>query len=94
MPCQIPENVKHERSQILIALDKKRRVEYMDQFAGKRVEVLFEELQEIDNERYYTGYTREYIRAAVKSETSLSGTRVPVIIHSRKDNLLLGETCH
>ncbi len=94
MPGRISENIKHGRSQTLLALDEKRRTEYMEQFIGHRVEVLFEEPVEIDGEQYYAGYTREYIRTAVKSETPLSGALTPVMIHSRKDNLLLGETFH
>lgn len=68
MPDQIPEQVKTERSEVLIALGEKNRTAFEKSHIGSRKEVLFEEETEIDGRRYFTGYTKEYIKAAVAAD--------------------------
>ncbi len=68
MPGQVPEQVKNERSEALIALGEENRCAFEREHAGKRAEVLLEEPLKIGGRNYYTGYTREYIRAAVPVE--------------------------
>ena len=78
MTDQLPEQVKKERSRILIALGQKRQREYMEQFLGKKKEVLFEEQQKIQGQTYWTGHTMEYLKVAVISEENLENKRVMV----------------
>ena len=78
MPDQLPEQVKKERSRILIALGQKHQREYMEQFLGKKKEVLFEEQQKIQGQTYWTGHTMEYLKVAVISEENLENKRVMV----------------
>ncbi|WP_230398213.1 tRNA (N(6)-L-threonylcarbamoyladenosine(37)-C(2))-methylthiotransferase MtaB [Novisyntrophococcus fermenticellae] len=92
MQEQIQEQQKHERSQKLLELDEQRRMEYMDQFLGHRVEILIEEQIELNGIKYWTGYTREYIRAAVKSEEVLRNCLIEATVVNRQQNLLLSET--
>lgn len=71
MPNQVPEQIKAERSQILIDLGKKHQSQYAEQFIGKEVEVLFEEEIVAEDKTYWTGHTREYVRAILHSDESL-----------------------
>ena len=78
MTDQLPEQVKKERSRILIALGQEHQREYMEQFLGKKKEVLFEEQQKIQGQTYWTGHTMEYLKVAVISEENLENKRVMV----------------
>ena len=78
MTDQLPEQVKKERSRILIALGQEHQREYMEQFLGKKKEVLFEEQQKIQGKTYWTGHTMEYLKVAVISEENLENKRVMV----------------
>lgn len=78
MPDQLTEQVKKERSRILIALGKKHQREYMEQFLGQEKEVLFEEQQTVEGQEYWTGHTMEYLKIAVISEENLENKRVMV----------------
>ncbi len=68
MPGQIPEPVKEERSRRLIALGDENRRAFEARHAGQEAEVLFEEKCTIGGREYFTGYTKEYIRAAVPAD--------------------------
>lgn len=78
MPDQLTEQVKKERSRVLIALGKEHQREYMEQFLGQKKEVLFEEQQTVEGQEYWTGHTMEYLKIAVISEENLENKRVMV----------------
>ena len=59
MPDQVPEAVKKERSEKLLALGHRMSEEFL-----------------YDGKRYYTGYTKEYVKVAVETEKDLSNTFV------------------
>ena len=89
MPGQIDGAVKAERSGILIAITDKIRHEYEEKFTGRAVFVLFEELTD---DGFYTGFTPEYVKIAVKSEEDLVNKIVPVVpkgFIQTKDGLML-----
>ena len=65
MPGQIPENVKTDRSAVLLALNKEKQMKYESLWLGSKVKVLFEEIIERDGEQYITGHTPEYLRVIV-----------------------------
>ena len=71
MEGQIPEAVKTQRSHVLLELGKAHKKRYMEQFIGEKVEILFEERNQIQDKIYWTGYTREYLKVAVLSEENL-----------------------
>ncbi len=68
MPNQVPEEIKTSRSEVLLALAKEMSRQYRESFVGKKAEVLLETPLHIQNEEYYTGYTKEYIRVGIKGE--------------------------
>lgn len=72
MEGQIPERVKTERSHSLLALDEKKREEYIRQFCGRKLEVLFEEQIEAGGRIWWSGYSREYIRVILDTEENLA----------------------
>ncbi|MCD8015053.1 MAG: tRNA (N(6)-L-threonylcarbamoyladenosine(37)-C(2))-methylthiotransferase MtaB [Lachnospiraceae bacterium] len=65
MAGQIPESEKGVRSDKLLALGEQNRTWFEEQQIGRPSEVLFEEKMQINGEEYFTGYTKEYIRAAI-----------------------------
>lgn len=68
MPNQITNAVKKERSAKLIAQGNKESELFKKSYMGKWVEVLFEEKIVIDNNDYYVGFSREYIKCIIPAE--------------------------
>lgn len=72
LPLQLTDKEKSVRSEILIKDANIRSRKFREYYIGKTVEILFEEPVEINGEKYLTGYTREYVKAAYKcSDLSL-----------------------
>lgn len=90
MPNQVDDQVKANRSNELIKLEEKMKKEYRDRFVGTSVEVLFEEEEIINEEKYYVGHTREYIRVIAKSDSDISNRilTVNIICQYNSENLL------
>ncbi len=65
MDNQIDEQIKTQRSGILIDLEKKMSLEYRKLFLGTKVDVLLEEKVEMDGTFYYVGYTKNYVRVRI-----------------------------
>lgn len=78
MPEQVPETVKTERSDRLLALEARLSEDFRAGFIGKEKDILIEEAVEINGEEYQVGHTCEYIRVAVKAEDDLTGQIVRV----------------
>ena len=76
MPDQVPEAVKKERSEKLLALGHRMSEEVRRYYLGRQVTALLEEEFLYDGKRYYTGYTKEYVKVAVETEKDLSNTFV------------------
>lgn len=92
MENQVPDQVKTERSNILLSLNEKNAREYLERHLGKDLEVLMEEQMTLDEVNYFVGHTREYIRVAVKTEENLTNRFVTVKAKKiLKDQILLGE---
>ncbi|MDY3250134.1 MAG: tRNA (N(6)-L-threonylcarbamoyladenosine(37)-C(2))-methylthiotransferase MtaB [Candidatus Choladocola sp.] len=68
MADQIPEQTKSVRSEHLIRLGDRNRTLFEQKYQNREAEVLFEEKVVIDGKEYYTGYTKEYIKAAVAAD--------------------------
>ena len=76
MPDQVPEAVKKERSEKLLALGHRMSEEFRRYYLGRQVTALLEEEFLYDGKRYYTGYTKEYVKVAVETEKDLANTFV------------------
>lgn len=76
MSDQIDEQIKTKRSNELLALEKKMSKEFRDAHIGKEDEALLEEPVQIDGVDYYVGFTKEYVKVAVRSEKDLSNCMV------------------
>lgn len=76
MPDQVPEAVKKERSEKLLALGHRMSEEFRRYYLGRQVTALLEEEFLYDGKRYYTGYTKEYVKVAVEIKKDLSNTFV------------------
>ncbi len=78
MDNQVAEQVKTERSRILLELNERKRKEYEDALIGTTQEVLMEEAVTIDGEVYQTGHTKEYVKIGYKTTENLSNQIVDV----------------
>lgn len=72
MPNQVPEEIKTRRSDELLALEKEMSRDYRQSYVGREVEALLETPITVDGKNYYTGYTKEYIRVAKKTNQNMS----------------------
>lgn len=71
MENQIAEEIKTKRSAELIALAGQMSKEFREYYNGSIQEVLFEEAAVFNGKTMYTGYTREYVKVAARSDRSL-----------------------
>lgn len=78
---QVPELIKSARVSQMIALSDKLAVEYAQQFLGKSLDVLVEEVDK-DNQKYVIGHTTNYLKIKFSGDVSLIGKIVPVILTS------------
>ena len=76
LPDQVPEAIKKERSEKLLALGHRMSEEFRRYYLDRQVTALLEEEFFHDGKRYYTGYTKEYVKVAVETEKDLSNTFV------------------
>ena len=90
MPSQVDEQIKTRRSAKLIALGAKMSEEFRDYYIGSAQEALLEEENIIAGEAYFTGYTKEYVKVAVKNpsqtesqHTHLVNKMVQGVIHKQ-----------
>lgn len=83
MPDQVPEAVKKERSEKLLALGHRMSEEFRRYYLGRQVTALLEEEFLYDGKRYYTGYTKEYVKVAVETKKDLSNTFVTGILKTQ-----------
>ena len=91
MPDQIPEQIKNERSDVLLALTEKNSGEYRKKLLGRTVKVLLEEESTIGGTTYLTGHTREYVKVAVAPETVAAGEIIDVKVTGLLKDMVLGE---
>ncbi len=71
MEGQVPEEIKSIRSAKLISLGKEMSEQYREYYLGKETEALLEESFEYQGKTYYQGYTKEYIKVAVKTSSNM-----------------------
>lgn len=83
MDNQIPEQVKADRSAVLIEMGHKKQRSYESLFYGQVVEVLVEEKIQIEGEAYWIGHTKEYVRVAMQSDENLENQLIKCKVEER-----------
>ena len=83
MPDQVPEQVKTERSKVLLALAQEMSEEFREYYVGRPEEILLEETDEIAGNVYFTGYTKEYVKIAVPEAEGEENILVKGIVTGR-----------
>ena len=73
MKGQVPENVKGERSDVLLSLTKAQAGRFRESFYGQEEEILLEEKAAVEGKEYWSGHTKRYVRCLVPA----SGDRRP-----------------
>lgn len=68
LPNQISEQVKSQRSEVLLAMTKRHKEEYEKQFLGQELRVLTEEQVMLDGISYGCGHTKNYIKVLFPAE--------------------------
>lgn len=68
MEGQIPENVKTQRSERLLAIEKQLEADYQTDFINKEQEVLLEEITTIQGQEYVVGYNERYVRIGISTK--------------------------
>lgn len=95
MQDQIPEDVKNQRSDQLIAIAENMSVEYKSKFMGRIEKILFEEEIQVDGHSYQVGHNTRYLKLAVQSEENLTNQVLTAkIIKELPDGILLCEIIH
>ena len=82
MPDQVSEQVKAERSAVMIRLGERKRAAYEKRYVGREVEVLVEEDAVMDGRCVQVGHTKEYIKVALESNEDLKNRIVKVRIEN------------
>ncbi len=92
MDCQVGDETKRERSNFLLAMEKAHSREFRESLLGQEQQVLFEEEKKIGGTLFQVGYTRQYVKAAKRSEMSLTNEVVSGKIKSfLSDQMMLLE---
>ena len=80
MEGQVPEEIKTERSNIMLELGRKKQAAYEERLIGTVQEVLIEEAMEMEDGAYQVGHTREYVKIGQKTEENLTNHLINVEI--------------
>ena len=83
MPDQVPEQIKAERSKVLIALSEEKQSRFEEELIGTTQEVLMEEAIEREDGIWQIGHTKEYVKIGYKTEKNLANQLINVEIESR-----------
>ncbi len=89
MQNQIPPSVKDERSERMLKLSDSLEKQYMSQYLGKTVEVIFE--QQVNGQKdLYEGLTANYMRVVAMCKEDIKGKMLNVNIKSLEGTHFLG----
>lgn len=79
MPDQVPENIKNERSDILLELTARQKKDYENSLKGITDEVLVEEMINANKDKckMFTGYTKRYVKVLVENDSNIVGEIIP-----------------
>ncbi len=89
MENQVDGNIAIKRSETLIKLANKYKLEYMKKFLNTNQEVLFE----LYKDGYLYGYTKNYMKVKVKGDKKLWGFQQEIELVEIEGDLILGRFC-
>jgi len=87
---QVPEQEKNQRSEVLLDLARKKKLEFAKKFIGQRFNLLVEEKS---GKHKYIGLTDNYLEVVVQSDQDLCGQSVEVEIVSADPKVIIGNIC-
>lgn len=92
MAGQVPEDIKHKRSECLLDLNKKLRHQYLAGFVDTVDEILTEEEITIDGKAYMVGHNKRYVRIAFAADQTPSNELKKVkVVGFLNDDIMLSE---
>ncbi|MCI8365101.1 MAG: tRNA (N(6)-L-threonylcarbamoyladenosine(37)-C(2))-methylthiotransferase MtaB [Eubacterium sp.] len=65
MKDQVPPEVKHRRSEMLMADARQGKMKFEEWFIGREEKILFEEIRSIDGKEYLTGHNERYVMVKI-----------------------------
>ena len=86
MPNQIDSKLKEERSHKLIEMSNKNQIDFLNNYLGREIEVLFEQ----EEGGYTKGHTSNYMVVNLE-KTNIENKLIKVKIVDRKDFELIGK---
>lgn len=89
MGCQVASDVKHSRSERLIALSDQMEQAYYESLLGKTCEVLIEGVSAF-SDHYMEGLSERYVRVAVNRDDALAGTLQRVLLERIEGEVVYG----
>ncbi len=89
MPGQLTNAEKQARAEELEEVDRRNSAQFARYYIGRETEVLTEEETVLDGERYVTGYTDTYVRAALPAAAASVNSLVRCRGLELRDGLLL-----
>lgn len=87
MEDQVNENVKEERSNILLGLSKTMEKDFIMSFSGREMDVLFETYEGSEK---YLGHTSNYLKVIVESNEDIIGKIKKVRLFNCEDSTISG----
>ncbi len=96
MPEQVPDQMKTQRSNELLAMEKRQSELFRSRYIGKTVDVLLEEEKEIGGSIYFLGHTKDYVKVAIPVVADEEGLKTNEIVEAGvkgylTEEILLGE---
>ena len=88
MKGQVPGDIKEKRSKLLLEMSDRNTDRYQEEYIGKIVKVLIEEL---DDDKFYKGHTDNFIMVKVNSNEDICNKIVDVQILSKENEILIGK---
>lgn len=91
MENQVDDNIKAQRSDILIALNDEMNSKYKKLFIGEEEEILIEEKIKYREQEYQVGYTKEYVKVGIISSEDITGKVIKARIVDNLGEILLAQ---
>ncbi len=89
---QVEENIKVQRSDVLLKMAKKQAENFVVGLIGSQIDVLMEEEKKINGVYYWVGHTMDYVQAATRTNENLSNKLIKgKAVELLQDNILLIE---